>query len=62
MALLTVAFAPLAAWFYGSWALTAVIAALALRFVCLAVVNIGKALQIKNLEFAMGTADTPPPK
>jgi biopolymer transport protein ExbD len=26
------------------------------------VVNIGKALEIKNLEFAMGTADTPPPK
>ena len=26
------------------------------------VVNIGKALQIKNLEFAMGTADAPPPK
>jgi len=26
------------------------------------VVNMGKALEIKNLEFAMGTADTPPPK
>jgi len=26
------------------------------------VVNIGKALQVKNLEFAMGVADKPPPK
>jgi lipopolysaccharide exporter len=51
MALVTVAFAPLAAWFYGSSVLTAVIAALALRFLCLGVVNIGIVDFDRNFQF-----------
>ncbi len=51
MALLTLAFAPLAAWFYGNPVLTAVIAALALRFLCLGGVNIGIVDLDRNFEF-----------
>jgi O-antigen/teichoic acid export membrane protein len=51
MALVTVAFAPLAAWFYGNPVLTAVIAALALRFLCLGVVNIGVVDFDRNFQF-----------
>lgn len=51
MAMVTVALAPLAAWFYGNSVLTAVIAALALRFLCLGLVNIGIVDFDRNFEF-----------